>query len=181
MKTVVNVIRGMRLKTKIILSRWTQLFPDWVKKCGEGMGVAKKRRRKIVRDGRDFFWCVKPDEDYYDLLHLSIVSSDKKFIVSYQLIQPNIKSITPCIHKTPFIVVMGREFKGLNNLGHFWERFLVPEWNDAIVTPSLVAQIIDWCFTIEDVIPVDSEGNILGDTNQSTASAKHYTLALGTE
>jgi len=127
----------------------------------DGVGIAKKRRRKIVRNDREFYWCVKPDEDHYDLLHLSIVSSDKRFIVSYQLVKPNIASLTPCAHNNPYIVVMGKEFKGLNNLGHFWERFLVPEWDDNIVTPALVAEIIDWCYTTETVTPVDYNGNIL--------------------
>jgi hypothetical protein len=63
--------------------------------------------------------------------------------------------------KNPYISVTGREFKGLDNLGHHNERFITPEWNIEIVTPSLVAQIIDWCFTIETVIPVDYLGNIL--------------------
>ena len=126
------------------------------------MGVAKKRRRKITRNGRDFYWCIKPDEDYYDLLHLSIVSSDRNFIVNYQLIKPNETSITPKERKNHFIVVIGKEFKGLNNLGHGWERFVVPEWSDdEAVTPSLVAEIIDWCFTVEPVTPVDYQGNIL--------------------
>ena len=123
------------------------------------MGVSKKRRRQIVRNDRLFYWCVKPDDDYCDLLYLSIVSDDKKFMVSYHLNQKNLPH--PIAHENPFIVVLGKEFKGLDNLGHFWERFLVPEWKDEIATPSLVAQIIDWCLTVEIVTPVDYKGNIL--------------------
>jgi len=113
------------------------------------MGVAKKKKRKISKNGRDFYWYVKPNDDDDGLLHLFIVSSDKKFIVSYPLVKQNSESRTPSIHNNPFIVVMGREFKGLDNLGHRWERFAVPEWDDKAVTPHLVALIIDWCFTIE--------------------------------
>ena len=125
------------------------------------MGVAKKEMRKISLNGRDFFWCVKPNDDDCGLLHLFIVSSDKKFIVSYPLVKSNLKSKAPNMHNNPFIVVMGREFKGLDNLGHGWKRFAAPVWNDEAVTPSFVAIIIDWCFTVEKVIPVDWKGNIL--------------------
>jgi len=117
------------------------------------MGVSKKGRRKIVRNDRIFYWCVKPDYDSEALLHLSIVSDDKKFVVSYHLNQ--------IAHENPFIVVMGKEFKGLKNLGHCWERFMVPEWESEAVTPFLVSEIIDWCFTLGEVTPVDCNGNIL--------------------
>ena len=125
-----------------------------------------------MRNGRTFWWCVKPNDNTYcglllaidtglmtgnDNTLLSIVSDDKNFIVNYHLNQSNAESKI----KNPFIITEGREFKGLDNLGHDWERFIVPKWEDKIVTPSLVAQIIDWCFTIENVIPVDWKGNVL--------------------
>ena len=125
------------------------------------MGVAKKGKRKITLNGRDFYWYVKHNDDDFGLLHLFIVSSDKNFIVSYPLVKRNLENRTPYIRSNPFIVVMGREFKGLDNLGHDWKRFVVPEWNDENVTPSLVALIIDWCFKIERVTPVDWQGNLL--------------------
>ena len=136
------------------------------------MGVPKKRRRKIVRNGKTFWWCVKPnDNTYCGLLFavekglmtdnvnslLSIVSDDKNLIVSYHLNQKNAKSKI----ENPYIITEGKEFKGLDNLGHHWERFIVPQWEDKIVTPSLVAEIIDWCFKNEKVVPVDYNGNIL--------------------
>jgi hypothetical protein len=122
------------------------------------MGVMKKKHRKIVRNNRVFYWHVKNGEDD-DRLYLSIKSDDKKFIVSYMLEQKDTQRLfSP---KTPFIIVVGKEFKGLDNLGHCWERFVVPEWEDKIVTPSLVAEIIDWCFTDEEVIPVDYKGKVL--------------------
>ena len=141
------------------------------------MAVPKKRRRKIMRNGRTFWWCVKPNDDTYcGLLFavdnglyednanlLSIVSDDKKLIVSYHLTQRNTESKI----KNPYIITEGKEFKGLDNLGHGWERFIVPEWEDRIVTPSLVAQIIDWCFKNEEVIPVDYNGNILNERRKS--------------
>lgn len=136
------------------------------------MAVLKKRRRKIVRNGKVFWWCVKPNDDTYCRLLfaietglmtesgntlLSIVSDDKNFIVSYQLNQNDAGSKI----KYPFIITEGKEFKGLNKLGHGLERFIVPKWEDTPVTPFLVAQIIDWCFTVEDVIAVNWKGEIL--------------------
>jgi len=123
------------------------------------MGVMKKGNRKIIRNNRIFYWCVRYDNDDEGKLYLNIKSDDKKFIVSYMLGQRDGDSIfSP---KNPLIITKGKEFKGLSNLGHGWERFLVPDWKDEIVTPSLVVQIIDWCFTEEKVTPVDWEGNIL--------------------
>jgi hypothetical protein len=122
------------------------------------MGATKRGNRKIVRNGRVFYWCVKYDIEDESRLHLIIKSDDKKFIVSYMIGQNNTK---PHERKTAFITNKGKEFKGLSNLGRFWERFIVPEWEDEIITPSLVAQIIDWCFTAEDVTPVDWQGNVI--------------------
>ena len=132
----------------------------------------KKRRRKIVRNGRTFWWCVKPNDSTYQGLlfsideglytddentFLSIISDDKKFIVSYHLNQRNENSKI----KSPYIITEGKEFKGLDNLGHGWKKFVVPEWDFEIVTPSVVAEIIDWCFIVENVTAVDWLGNIL--------------------
>jgi len=125
------------------------------------MAIAKKGRRKIVRNGREFYWCVKPDYDFGDnYLTLSIVSEDKKFIVSYPL-WSRVRIPETLMPHNLFIVNIGKEFKGLDNLGHVWERFITPNWNDNIVTPSLVANIIDWCFTVEDVVTVDYSGKVL--------------------
>lgn len=63
-------------------------------------------------------------------------------------------------NKNSFIIVKGKVFKGVEKLGHRWERFLVPDWEDTIGTPSLAADIIDWCFIVENVINVNYKGEI---------------------
>ena len=77
-----------------------------------------------------------------------------------------------------FIVNIGKEFKGLDNLAHVWERFILPKWNDKFVTPSLVANIIDWCFTVENVVAVDYLGKILenrlDDRKLSKQKEEHF-------
>lgn len=123
------------------------------------MGVAKKRQRKLIRNGKTFYWCIKYDYDDDGRLYLVIKSDDKKFSVSYMLGQRDKKrAFSP---ENPFIIVKGKEFKGLEGLGRYWERFLVLEWEDEVVTPSLVAKMIDWCYKIEDVVNVNYLGHIV--------------------
>jgi hypothetical protein len=126
------------------------------------MGISKKGLRKIIRNNREFYWCVKYDNDDDDRLYLVIKSDDKKFIVSYMLGQKDKNRAFSPIN--PFIIVKGKEFKGLSNLGGYWERFLVPEWENEIVTPSLVAEIIDWSLKEESIICVNYQGDILSPT-----------------
>lgn len=123
------------------------------------MGVSRKNKRKIIINNRVFYWCVKNDNEDDDRLYLVIISDDKKFLISYMLGQKDSwHAFSP---KNPYIIVKGIEFKGLNNLGHTWERFLVPEWNDEIITPSLVAEIIAWSLKPEKVTPVNYKGDII--------------------
>ena len=61
------------------------------------------------------------------------------------------------------IIVKDEEFKGLENLGRCWKYFLVPVWEDNMVTPSLVAEIIDWCLKKEEVIPANYKGEIVNN------------------
>lgn len=123
------------------------------------MSVSKKGLRKIIRNDREFYWCVKNDDEDEARLYLVIKSDDKKFIVSYMLGQKDKEcAFSP---QNPFIIVKGKEFKGLSDLGGCWERFLVPNWDDEIITPSTIAKIIDWCFAVEEVVSVDYRGEIM--------------------
>lgn len=123
------------------------------------MSIAKKGLRKFVRNDRVFYWCVKEDDDDDDRLYLVIHSDDNLLHISYMLDQKNrLRAFSP---KNPLIIVKGREFKGLEHLGGCWERFLVPDWADQIITPSLVGKIIDWCLTPEEVTRVDYRGEII--------------------
>ena len=112
------------------------------------MSISKKGLRKIERNNREFFWYVKKDDDWNQSI-LSIITDDKKFHVSYILGQKT----------CPIITVKGKEFKGVDNLGRDWKQFHVPDWESNIATPALVAQIIDWCFVIEDIVSIDYESN----------------------
>ena len=104
------------------------------------MGISIKGLRKLVRNDRVFYWCVKHDDEDEGKLHLVIRSEDRKFDVSYPLDQKSTAS---------GIIVKGNEFRWMDNLGHCWKRFPVPEWASETVAPALVARIIDWGLTPE--------------------------------
>jgi hypothetical protein len=92
------------------------------------MAVATKGKRKIIVDGRIFWWSVSDDREllYWKnpagsvgiiILLLTIVSDDKKFLVKYALCQ----SETPSAY-IPHIVVLGTEFGGLPPSHQGWTR-----------------------------------------------------------
>ncbi|EPY09231.1 hypothetical protein PAALTS15_00020 [Paenibacillus alvei TS-15] len=120
------------------------------------MGVNTKYRRKIVRLNKVFYWYVTPDFEDEGNIKLHILSEDKKFIVAYEVGQnsrPN---------KNPFIVIMGKEFVGLNNEYTGYRRALTPLWEDDLITPGLVGKIIDWCYSTEkELTLVDWQGELL--------------------
>jgi len=103
------------------------------------MGVRKKYKRKIIRSNRLFFWYVEPDIDDEGIIKLHIVSDNKKFLITYEVGQHSIKN------KTPLIVIIGEEFEGWTEEYIGYRRVLPPKWNDGIVTPKLIGEIIDWC------------------------------------
>ncbi|WP_429351171.1 hypothetical protein [Paenibacillus sp. 4624] len=93
-----------------------------------------------MRSNRLFYWYVKPDLDDEGIIKLHIVSEDKKLIVTYEVGQCSRG------HKEfPMLVIIGKEFEGwtAEYVGH--RRALTPIWNDEIVAPRLIGQIIDWC------------------------------------
>ena len=110
---------------------------------GDFMAVSKKGRRKIIRGGRVFYWCVRHDDE--DRLYLVIESDDRHRFVSYMLGQ---RDFSPA---PPLIIVKGKKSEEVPGLGRGRERFVAPDWDDSAVTPALVGQIIDWCFAEEAV------------------------------
>ncbi|MGL4666667.1 MAG: hypothetical protein ACRCWR_01905 [Saezia sp.] len=123
------------------------------------MAFSKKYLRKIVCNERIFYWCVREDDDYGN--HYLVIRSDEGlFLVSYRLGQKAMEGFCP--PQNPFIIVKGREFKGLADLGGCWERFLTPlDWEEQVMTPRTVAKIIEWCMTEEPCTPVNYLGQIM--------------------
>ena len=118
------------------------------------MAIARRYRRKLVVDGRAFFWCVRDTDadDWYGLT-LTVVSEDKRFLVHYRLGQPD-------GHR--YLIVIGPEFPTLPPSGN-WRRVLCPEWQRGSgIQPADVRRLIDWCLHSDQAISqVDWRGQPL--------------------
>jgi hypothetical protein len=99
------------------------------------MAISTKKRRKIQLDGRPFIWWVAPDLESAGVPTLHICSSDKRFHVHYPL-GPE----TALRH----LVVLGPEFPPLQDAGGCRVRVRAPAWEDQIITPAVVRQIVAW-------------------------------------
>ena len=103
------------------------------------MGISTKGKRKITVFGQRYIWFVDGESDYSYGSHsivVQVVSCDRKFIASYQLMQPD---------NARFVIIKGNEFSGVET-GHSWKRFLCPKWeSNFIVTPKVVRSLIEWC------------------------------------
>ena len=119
------------------------------------MAVSKKGKRKLVYNDREFYWYFKmTDPD----LTLHVISDDKKFIVSYQ---------RPYENKDPFVVINGKEFKGIKDTGSCSIRVLAPNWKDDQITPGFVRKLIIWCLEEDKEITLV---NYLGQRIENTNS-----------
>jgi hypothetical protein len=105
------------------------------------MSVAKKQRRKLMRDDREFIWWVALDYDSNDMI-LHIVSDDKKFMAHYVLGQQDQERL---------VIILGPEFSGATT-GGSWQRFRCPCFDPhGVATPSGVRKLIDWCLAGDEV------------------------------
>lgn len=116
------------------------------------MAVAKKHRRKIVCDGREYVWFVLTgDRDYWERVSsndwetpfLHIVSEDKALILTIPINAP-----------TPYAVSKGRIFQSKPTSG-CWERYPLPFAIPEIVTPKTVAEIIAWAVDGKNAIKTE--------------------------
>ncbi len=113
------------------------------------MTVSTKRRRKLQIGDRGFIWWIAPDLDSSDLL-LHLCSTDRHLLVRYVLGQPADRR---------HVIVIGPEFPPLKDAGGGWTYLGTPAWSDAVVTPGLVRQIIEWCLDAsKDVVWVSPWG-----------------------
>ncbi|PUA39796.1 hypothetical protein C8Z91_06910 [Paenibacillus elgii] len=122
------------------------------------MGVSKKNRRKIIRQGKVFYWYVNPDYDDAGKINVHVLSEDKKFIVAYEVGQVR------RMGKSPYLVVMGREFTGYRLQRTGYIRVRTPVWDDFPATPLLVGKIIEWCDSEKkEIVLVDWKGELISD------------------
>jgi len=116
------------------------------------MTISAKGRRRIDVNGRSYLWWVAEcEDDFVGAGALRVVSTDKKFLVRYGVVQPE---------ESRHIVVIGSEFRGLPNLGGRWRRFRCPQFGTfESVTPKDVADLIRWCISPgESVTEIDYRG-----------------------
>jgi hypothetical protein len=123
------------------------------------MGVLKKGRRKIMIDGREFYWYVNFEEE--GRMGLVIISEDKKFNICYMPCESVYENVRKFCPPTPYIIVKKGEFKSVKNIGGYWRRFLTPKWQDKSITPAFVEKIVRWCFEEEKVTEIDFRGDIV--------------------
>ncbi|OMF08752.1 hypothetical protein BK127_27810 [Paenibacillus sp. FSL H7-0331] len=121
------------------------------------MAVSKKSKRKIVHQGKVFYWYVNSDYDDEGRIKVHILSEDKKFIVAYEIGQVSKQK------KSPFLVVMGKEFVGFSGDRMGYIRVQTPPiWDDLSATPSLVGKIIDWCYSEKkEIVLVNWKGELI--------------------
>ncbi|SCW80389.1 hypothetical protein SAMN04487970_105141 [Paenibacillus tianmuensis] len=120
------------------------------------MGISKKNRRKIIRQGKVFYWYVNPDYDDAGKIKVHILSEDKKFIVAYEIGQVS------RMGKSPYLVVIGQEFNGYSLQRTGYIRAWTPAWDDFPATPLLVGKIIDWCYSEkQEIVLVDWKGELI--------------------
>lgn len=119
------------------------------------MAIARKSRRSIEVEGREFLWWVYEELEELAALTLAVASVDKSFLVRYPLHQSA---------NTRYLSVIGREFPGLPKERANWSRVRCPALisEEAAVRPSDVRRLIEWCLHSEhELIPVDWKGREL--------------------
>jgi hypothetical protein len=115
------------------------------------MAIARKNRRPIKAEGRDYLWSVYEDLEEGAAMTLVVASVDKAFLVRYPIHQPD---------DTRHLTVIGREFPGLPDRRPSWARVRCPPLTSGeAVKPSDVRKLIEWCLhTKRDLIQVDWMG-----------------------
>lgn len=111
------------------------------------MGVSKKGRRQITYKDREYVWYVEEDGDY-PCYCLNIVSDDKHLIISL-----------PLGLDEKYVISKGKRFQN-NKTSGCWERFEYPFELPEIITPKIVADIIDWAEYDIEAVKIDFNGKI---------------------
>lgn len=120
------------------------------------MGIAKKNKRKLIFQDREFYWWVVDDYDgHRGMLEINIASEDKAFLVRYYAIQVQ--------ETNRHITVIGKQFPGLERKEGVWQRFIcpnfIPTFKNRGIGPRNIHSILEWCFEPnKELIPVDQKG-----------------------
>lgn len=125
---------------------------QYVEVEGANMTICRKKRRRIVVNGREYLWYVAPDPDEFDVPTLTVVSSDRRLFLRYSLLQAEERHV----------VVIGPEFRGVE-VGGTWRRFRCPAFGTLeTIAPGDVRQVIEWAIMREQLpVEVDWQGRLL--------------------
>ncbi|TNE89821.1 MAG: hypothetical protein EP330_10455 [Deltaproteobacteria bacterium] len=119
------------------------------------MAIAKKGKRRLVVDDRDYLWWAAPDwENVHSpgVVTAQIASTDGHFLVQYALGQSAERA---------HVVVLGREFAGEDRPGP-WRRYRSPVFVEGeAIAPSAMRALVLWCREVAEREPVDSRGEAL--------------------
>jgi hypothetical protein len=118
------------------------------------MAIARKNRRSIEVEGREFLWWVYEELEELAAMTLAVASADKSFLVRYPLHQPD---------DNRHLTVLGREFPGLLEDRGSWARVRCPALTSGeVVKPSDARCLIEWCLHSErELVQVDWKGRDL--------------------
>lgn len=110
------------------------------------MGISAKGKRKITVRERQYVWNVALDKDT-PYLCLNIVSEDKRLILS-----------CPLHMQSNYVISKGNEFQKKKTSG-CWERYLCPVEIPEVITPKVVADIIQWAECENNAVMVNWDGH----------------------
>ena len=105
------------------------------------MSIARKRRRPLTYQGREFVW------DANDEWQLRVASVDKKFSISVPAVYPPFDPWSKWSKDSIPVWVSGPEFPGLGGRKDVWIRCPTISPDQVVTTPGFVARLLDWCFT----------------------------------
>jgi hypothetical protein len=122
--------------------------------AGNMRAISRNTRRRLQLEGREFLWWLYEEWEEPGPVTLAVASSDKRFLVRYQINQPD---------ELRFLTVMGREFAGLPDPRGGWTRVRCPPLiTRAAVKPSDVRRLLEWCFgPKDDCVQIDWSGKEL--------------------
>lgn len=98
------------------------------------MGVAKKGRRILMYEEKEYIWWVREEADDCGKPWLTVISPDKSLVLSYRVGEGDF-----------FIVSKGRIFQGKETSGK-WEYYWYPFSGSPpmVITPKFVREFLEW-------------------------------------
>ena len=101
--------------------------------AGDIMGVARKYKRKIICNDKEYFWRVGRNGEDCDRIYLNIFSEDKSLVLAYKVCDGNFT-----------VESSGRKFQGKQTSGLTEKYEYKMQKPPTVITPKFVSEIIQW-------------------------------------